>query len=186
MSSKIWRSGCVLLSALLLANTAPDAFDRVVASLVSGSIAERSGRADTMLAAATALIQNGARPLGDSPDVALRWQGRGRSAGGKSRAAEPAYRDRALGAGYRMIALPAGATMQFDQTFLAGQRARVAIVPLTKGEFGLSVRDDQGQSVCARPADASQCDWVPNWTTRYEILLSNLGKVKSHYYIVMQ
>ena len=186
MSSKIWRSGCVLLSALLLANTAPDAFDRVVASLVSGSIAERSVRADTMLAAATALIQNGARPLGDSPDVALRWQGRGRSAGGKSRAAEPAYRDRALGAGYRMIALPAGATMQFDQTFLAGQRARVAIVPLTKGKFGLSVRDDQGQSVCARPADASQCDWVPNWTTRYEILLSNLGKVKSHYYIVMQ
>lgn len=186
MTITIWRSGVVLLSTLLLANAAPDAFDRVVASLVSGSMAERSGRADTMLAAATTLIQEGAKPLGDSPDVALRWQNRGRSAGGKSRATEAAYRNRALGAGYRMIALPAGATMQFDQTFLAGQRARVAIVPLTKGEFGLSVRDDQGQSVCGRPADTSQCDWVPNWTTRYEILLSNLGRVKSHYYVVMQ
>lgn len=85
-----------------------------------------------------------------------------------------------------MVALPAGAATQFDQIFLAGQRARVAVVPLIKSVFGLSVRDDQRQPVCVSGANAPRCDWIPNFTTRYEIRLSNPGKVKSNYYVVMQ
>lgn len=186
MRSKLETGSAALLSLLLIANTTPDAFDRVVADLVSGSAAERSGRVDVMLAAATALFREGATPLGDSPDVAVRWQGRGQATTRKPPAEIAPYRERALGAGYRLIALPSGAATQFDQTFLAGQRARVAVVPLTGAEFGLSVRDDQGQSACVRPASPARCDWVPNWTTRYEIRLSNPGKTESNYYIVMR
>ena len=186
MTGTNWICRVAILPMLLLANTSPDTFDRVMASLASGSAAERSGKADAMVSAASALFREGARPLDDSPDVAIRWQSFGRSGGGKSRAALAPYRDRALGAGYRMVALPAGATTQFDQIFLAGQRARVAVVPITKSVFGLSVRDDQRQPVCVGGANAPRCDWIPNFTTRYEIRLSNPGKVKSDYYVVMQ
>jgi len=58
--------------------------------------------------------------------------------------------------------------------------------PDFKAVFGLSVRDDQGQPVCTKNTNVARCDWVPNWTTRYEIRLSNPGRITSNYYIVIE
>lgn len=186
MSGKLWIGGVALCSALLLGNAAPDAFDRVLATLASGTTAEQNGNTAAMQTAAGALVREGAAPLNDGSDLALRWLSAGIAAGGAAPTAAVPYRNRALGPGYRMIALQAGAATRFDQTFLAGQMARVAVVPLTKAEFGLSVRDDQGQPVCTKSTNAARCDWVPNWTTRYEIRVSNPGRITSNYYVVIQ
>ncbi|WP_295637927.1 hypothetical protein [Novosphingobium sp.] len=164
----------------------PDAFDRVVAALASGNSAEEHRNGQAMRAAANALLQAGALPLDGMQDEAARWLARSDAIQRKPHAAAIPFRNRVLGAGYRMVAIAPGATTQFDQTFLAGQRARVAVVALTNSEFSLSVRGDDGQSVCAAASPKSRCDWVPAWTTRYAILLSNPGKIKSDYYVIMQ
>jgi hypothetical protein len=171
---------------VLVANRAPDAFDRVVVGISAGIAAERRGNIGAMREAAEILRREGAAPTSASPDVAARWLDKSGVGDARTRVVHAPYRDRALGAGYRMIALAAGATVQFDQTFLAGQRARVAVVPLTKADFSLSIRDDDGQSVCAATPLKSRCDWVPVWTTRYAIRIANPGKTKSDYYVVVQ
>ena len=186
MMFRIWVPGLTVVLGLLAANTSPDPFDRVVTSLASGSAAERSGRNEIMLSSASTLVREGAVPAAGSEDVALRWFEKARSASHKNMPASAAYRDRALGAGYRMIAIVSGGAAQFEQTFLAGQRARIAVVALTKADYSLSVRDDEGQSVCVNTPQLGRCDWVPAWTTRYKIELSNRSKTKSDYYVVMQ
>jgi hypothetical protein len=175
-----------IMAILTIANTMPDAFDRVVADIATGSSAETRRDVKAMRAAGDALVREGAVPTNDTSDAAARWFAKSGAGGTHAHAAIAPFRNRVLGAGYRMVALAAGATTRFDQTFLAGQRARIAVVPLTKSEFNLSVRGDDGQSVCAAASSNSRCDWVPAWTTRYAIQLSNSGKAKSDYYVIMQ
>ena len=159
-----------LLPLLLLAAAPPDAFTRVIEAL---SAADTSAGRE---AAARVLRDASARPLEQTDDLAVRWQAPGA-------APAPAWRDRALGPGYRVVAIRPGGKVSFEQLFLAGQRARVAVLARPRGAFALSVTDDDGTQQCG---GAPNCDWVPVWTTRYRIVLDNRGPTEVSYTIVMQ
>ena len=166
------KRGIVLASAWLIGASAPDDFSRTVDALAAGVSSQ--GQAMRTRAAGQALLATGARPL-EGDDLAKRWAGNG----------APRYRDRALGPGYRTVAVTAGGTAHFEQTFLAGQRAQIAIVPLNHALFALSVKDDQGSVSCAAPP-SGRCAWVPLWTARYAIDVVNPGRTTGHYLMVVQ
>lgn len=159
------------IALLLIAAASADEFARTVAALASGVAA--TGKSDRVRAGRV-LLATGAVPL-DGDDLANSWAG--------SRTLS--YRDRALGPGYRTVAVMAGGTAHFEQTFLAGQRAQVAIVALDRARFTLAVRDEEGAVSCVAPP-SGRCSWMPLWTTRYGIDVSNPGRMPGRYYMVVQ
>lgn len=171
---------------LLLAATAPagDAFDRAVTALNAGSDAT-IGRDVTRLRRAGAdLRASGATPLAGEEDVSDRWGDRRRSRGG---AVSPVpYRDRILGPGYRSITLERAGIWRVEQTFLAGQRARVAIATAAAKPFTMEIRNDDREAICRASPAHRQCDWVPAYTARYSIEVRNPGPLAGRYFIVMQ
>ena len=159
----------------LLANGDEGPFDRAVAALTSG--AAELGRPGTRLReAGTTLLVLGAKPIAGE-DLGVRWS--------KGAKLPPPYRNRALGPGYRSVSLARGDAAHFEQVFLAGQRAQVALVPFNQSEFRLDVSDDRGSRQCAVPT-AMRCSWIPLWTTRYRIDVVNIGKRPGTSYLVMQ
>ena len=158
------------LTATVLTSS-PDAFDRVTAALMAGHTAAGRGRAARTLAA------SGARPLDDGPDLAVAWASQGDKA--------PVYRERALGPAYKRVTIQSGAAVRFAQTFLAGRQARVAVVPDRSGRFELAVTDEDGAAQCTAQR-AGRCDWVPLWTTRFQIELKNPGPAPASYYIIVE
>ena len=159
----------------LLANAEVGPFERTVAALTSGT-ATGGQPGDRLRAAGTTLLLLGAKPI-EGEDLGLRWS--------KGAKLPPPYRRRALGPGYRSVSLARGDAAHFEQVFLAGQRAQVALVPFNQSEFRLEVSDDQGSKQCAVPA-AMRCSWIPLWTTRYRIDVVNTGKKPGSSYLVMQ
>jgi len=167
----------LLAAGIAAAAAAPaDDFDRVAAALEAGTSAETAGQPSRLHGAALALAATGAVPVDGQEDLARRWQGA---------SGPPTYRERALGPAYRAITIRAGATATFQQTFLAGQRARVAVVGLKRSTFVLSVTDDGNIGVCARTSRAT-CEWIPLWTTRFKLNVVNSGPADGAYFLLIE
>jgi len=171
-----------VVAALVVAAGAPDdAFDRVGAALQSGQAAETVGNRGRLREAVSMLAAAGAVPADGQEDLSRRWD----TAAGQSTAVLPAYRDRVLGPAYRTLNIPVGGAATFQQTFLAGQRARVAVVGLNHSDFMLSVTDDGDAGVCERTSRTA-CDWIPLWTSRFKLRVTNSGRVPGIYYLLVQ
>lgn len=162
----------LILSLLGAAGAAPDDFTRVVAAVSAGDNPQPAirRRAGESLAAA------GARPVAGTPDLAAAWGAAG----------APVFRDRALGPAYRIVAVAPGGSARFDQVFLAGQRARIAVVAHGTAPARVAVTDDDGLPQCGAGDPVGRCDWVPLWTTRFRIELHNTGIRSASYTIVVQ
>ena len=165
-----------LLAISSLATPTSDDLDPVLDALVRGARAEQRGDVRGMRAAGAALTAADAREI-EGPNLARTWTG--------DRALSAGYRNRALGPAYRSLALTPGATVRFEQTFLAGQQAQVAVVPIDRGRFGLSVTDDEGTVSCAA-ASVGRCAWIPPWTTRYRIAVTNQARRPARYFLVVR
>ena len=159
------------LGLMLVAAVSADDFGRVVDALTSGAAAR--GKAERVRAGRV-LLAVGARAL-DGDDLATGWAGN----------RTLPYRDRALGPAYRTVVVKSGGTAHFEQTFLGGQRAQIAIVAIDRAPFTLAVKDDEGALSCAAPP-GGRCAWMPLWTTRYGIDVRNPGRATGRYYMVVQ
>lgn len=156
-----------------------DAFDRAVAALTMGSRAVELGDRPKLRIAAIALRGSGAQPIvGD--DLATRWL---RQAHVRPTAVE---RNRVLGPGYRTLEIEGGREARFEQTFLAGQLARVAVVALRGADFSMRVSSDENPKLCAVGPASGRCEWVPTYTTRFTIAIANPGRATGRYLVVMQ
>jgi hypothetical protein len=162
---------------------AQQAVDRASLLISEGMAAERANNGRAMLAAARGLEALGARPAGREDDVAAHWRARARALGIRDR--EPPVRGRALGPAYRRGVLAPGATLSTQQVFLAGQKAEVALVPEPGRTlaFRIAGRDEQ---ICERTATAPRaaCSWLPVFTNRVEIRISNPSARPARYYLV--
>lgn len=167
------------LAGPVAADQPTDAFALAVAGFRKGSAAEVTHDRARLGAAVRLVEASGAHPADGTDDMMRSW--RARAAGTN----EPVYRDRALGPAYRHIALPRAGTIHFEQTFLAGERARIAVVPLRRAAAKLQVLDDEGHPVCAS-ASGRSCDWIPLWTTRFRVDVVNTGARDAEYIVVIQ
>ena len=171
----------VVFAAMLLAAAMPpeDAFDRAVVALAAGSRAADAGQPRALRIAALDLRASAAAPI-EGEDLALRWLRQAHAT------APSPDRDRALGPGYRSLALGGGGAVRFEQTFLAGQRARIAIVATRRADFALRVTDDDRATVCSASPDHARCDWIPTYTTRFRIEVQNPGAQAGRYFVILQ
>ncbi|BAK64899.1 hypothetical protein SLG_02240 [Sphingobium sp. SYK-6] len=102
-------------------------------------------------------------------------------------AAVPTMRGRLLGPAYRRGHLEPGATTTLAQLFDGGRQARVAIAAAGGGPLGIAVLDGTGKPVCpVRQGTGSQCSWVPPFSGRHHIRLSNPGAMRVAYYLVIE
>lgn len=173
------------LAALLLTAGAPFADDPVeqVADALYRGEAELRGNPHKLLDAAVALDALGARPAGDGADAATEWRDRARRRGARER--QQPNRGRALGPAYRRGTLAPGASYATAQSFLAGQKAVIAIVPEPGQTLTMQVSAPDKQ-ICAGgvPPPRAVCRWLPIFTTRVEIRITNTGKRAARYYLV--
>jgi len=98
----------------------------------------------------------------------------------------PPMRGRPLGPGYRAGQLAPGGSEQIEQTFLSGERASIALSSPSKVQLTLHVANGREQSVCGRQGNPSQCNWVPIFTERYRITVTNQTTRPAHYFLVVE
>ena len=174
----------IFAAALLLAAAAPadDPIETVSLALARGLAAETSGNPRAMLDAARRLDAVGAHPGEEETDLAARWR---RLAARKGVRDAAPYRGRALGPAYRRGRLAAGAALDTEQVFLAGQKAVVALVPEPGRTLSIRVAEP-GKPICERTAapPRASCAWLPLFTSRVEIRIANPGPAPASYYLV--
>jgi hypothetical protein len=170
----------VLASFALVAAASWDPFDAAADALAKGLRAETRADRPALRAAARALVESGAQPVAGGVDSAAQW---GQQSGARTR---PASRDRALGPGYRQLTLASGAATAFEATFLAGQRARVAVVPAPSSTVALRVGEAGQPAICEAAPARPVCDWVPGYTARFQIEVRNPGSRAARLFIVVQ
>jgi hypothetical protein len=103
--------------------------------------------------------------------------------------AEPAlvYRGRTLGPGYRRAQLAAGQELVIDQIFYAGERAEMAAQTQGGQPVVLAVANPRTEKVCeARLDPQARCRWLPIFTERFSITLSNRGTTPASVYLVFE
>jgi len=100
--------------------------------------------------------------------------------------AAPALRGRGLGPAYRMGTLAKGNSVLIEQVFLAGQEARIAVQAFDRGTLRLEVLGSNRQSPCDPPIGfQAQCQWVPLYTQRFAIRVTNAASAATSYYLVV-
>ncbi|MDB5720340.1 MAG: hypothetical protein JWP15_958 [Alphaproteobacteria bacterium] len=167
--------------AAIAAAAPADPVDTVALVLASGMAAEAAGNGRAMLDAAGRLDASGARA--EEGDLAMHWRDLARSRGIRDRV--PPLRGRALGPAYRRGTLDAGAELATEQVFLAGQKAVVALVPQPGRNLSILVASPD-KPICARDAQPPRatCSWLPLFTSRVRISVSNRGANPATYYLV--
>ncbi|MDB5696478.1 MAG: hypothetical protein JWN21_2021 [Sphingomonas bacterium] len=85
---------------------------------------------------------------------------------------------------YRALSLRPGEAFRVEQTFLAGQRARVGVAAGVD-PFILSVTSDGRPLPCRTAPVARSAAETPAWTTRVTIGLKNTGAKPGKFYLVM-
>lgn len=164
-----WNRAAAVLAALCLGNTEEDPVDRVVSALQQGLQSHAAQHR-----AAAVLAATGAQPLEGTRNLQAAWARRGAAV----------FRNRALGPAYRLIELGGGEEVHFEQTFLAGQRAHVAISEPGSGQFSLVIIDEGGQPQCA--TTGRDCSWMPLWTARFRITVRNQSGQRGRSFLVLQ
>jgi hypothetical protein len=96
----------------------------------------------------------------------------------------PPLRGRALGPGYRSAVLMPGAATQLSQTFLGGRSAQIVVRVAEGSALKLSVRDQSERKVCEAESDPVNCRWLPLYTQRHRIEITNTGGRMARFYIV--
>ena len=165
-----------------------DDHDRTVEALTLGSRASAERDFKGLEKAQRLLSLAGARPDGEGPDLAASWRSEASRLSGWTVTAPPPMRGRVLGSAYRKTTLAGGETLKLEQIFMAGQKARVSIVPGDGSPLSFSVSEKDGSALCTRSVAgaAASCAWLPTWTTRYRIEVRNQARKAELVYLVIK
>ncbi|KHK92333.1 hypothetical protein [Novosphingobium malaysiense] len=153
-----------------------------VALALSSAQAAQANRNHKALASALAVIdRSGAHPLvdWDGADPVPRWRT-------LLAATAPPMRGSPLGPGYRSGQILAGHSEAFEQVFLSGQKASIALSTPGNAPISLRVLDSDHRPVCIMSNRNRTCHWVPMFTQRYTIEVRNPGDREAEYFLVVE
>ena len=175
----------MILLALVATAAAPptDPVEIVSLALSRGMAAEASGNGRTLLDSARMLDAVGARAAEGEADLAGRWRELAKARGVRDKVAP--LRGRALGPAYRRGRLDPGGMLATEQVFLAGQKAIVSLVPEPGRKLEMEVAAPD-KAICELSALAPRgaCAWLPLFTARVKIKITNRGPAPAAYYLV--
>lgn len=161
---------------------APNAAMRLANAFAAAADAETSGDKAQLAKAVRVIDALGSHPLdASSTDPMPIWRERTKGTN------QAIYRGRPLGPGYRSGTLTAGGHDSFNQLFLSGTGASIALSAPTGDKLALRVLDPQSKPICEDGSGrGGMCKWVPLFTQRYTIEVKNLGKGDARYFLVVQ
>lgn len=159
--------------------------DILTAALAKGDAARISGDGEQLQQAAVVLRSVGTKQQGGE-DLAANWQAEATRLGAKPVASVP-YRGRVLGSAFSQGEIEGGSSYATQQMFLAGEPARISVVPRHGAILKLMVVDNGGKTLCDTQVDQPKatCDWLPVFTGRYRIVVQNSGDNKAGFYLVV-
>lgn len=160
---------------------------RTADAIALGEAGERSNDLVALARAAGMLDALGAKPTGESEDeedVARKWIDL--AVAQDPNISVPLYRGRALGPAYRKGIVSAGSDVTMEQIFLAGKKASVALVPVSKNILSISVENGAGERLCYRTVSEKpdSCEWLPIFTDRFLIRIKTKVRKPVRYYLV--
>ncbi len=187
----LWLNSCALAQDTVRSTPAaptpatPASHAAIAEALLAGSDAGATD-ADRLLWAADQLSLLGAKAASDGEDLAQTWRAQALARGARP-TQRPITRGRALGAAYRRGTLAPYGTSSTDQVFLAGEKAIVTVVPLGLSSLQVKVHREGDAPACQRSIGKPQasCQWVPDFTRRYTISVSNPGAQSGGYYLIV-
>ena len=164
------------------ASTPASRAERIAASFTAAADAERSGDTAALARAVQVIAASGPHPLEQSAEDPVQgWQAKA------APSATAVYRGRPLGPGYRSGRLNNGGSESFSQLFLSGTGATIALSAPTGDKLSLRVLDPQARPICSGDAmRGNMCRWVPLFTQRYTIEVTNLGTGDARYFLVIE
>lgn len=195
MSAMLGAAGWLALAAPLPASAAPAGEVQLaalsgptLAETVAASFsraAEASARADSKALASELqqIAATGARPLGGDgagSDPVARW----RTMALADKTAP--MRGSPLGPGYRAGQVDPGSQERFEQLFLSGRKASIALSSPGNAPLALIVLDANLKPVCAAQDARLACHWMPLFTQRYTIEVRNKGARTADYFLVVE
>lgn len=149
-------------------------------ALVEADLAARTKDAAGLERALATIGALDARPMDPAAEAQLaHWQS-------QSPASLPPLRGRTLGPGFRKGTLTAGAAIRIEQTFLSGQKASVALSTPEGARLRLEVIDNTAQPICRDVAAAPVCEWIPIYSQRHLIQLTNVDRHDTRFYLVIE
>lgn len=156
------------------------AADHALRALVNADKAAARGDTAVLRDALAVLEQLAVRPSSEAERETLdKWQE-------LAPREEPPLRGSALGPAFRKGALAPGRHIAIAQTFLAGQRAELAVETTGSGSLSIEVLDSNDKAVCMRNGSRAQCSWLPLFTERHSIRLTNRSSRSLTYYLVIE
>lgn len=159
----------------------------------NGNKAHSEMNGDGLNDAAGKLRQIGAVPLDENtPDLAKKWADSAKTLPTEARDTPP-YRGRVKGPAYRKEILAGGAELILEEIYYASEKAELTLKALN-GE-GLNVvvqiqpqagKVHTGVPVCTAKANVApaSCGWLPLWTAKYNITITNHGENPVPYVLV--
>ena len=155
--------------------------ERVADAIAAGEAAMADGQPAGLAAAARRLDRLAARPIDGQADLAAQWRAR---SGGKDGGSP--LRGRALGPAYRGGQLAAGARIDIVQIFLGGEAAVIVVVPQAGRSLTMRIAAVDRSAVCGQTvlSPKATCRWLPIFTTRFRISVTNPGAIPARYYLV--
>lgn len=154
--------------------------ERVAAALATAQEAEQAADPATLAAALRIIERAGAHPMDG-------WTGADPVPGWRTLAppAGPPLRGSPLGPGYRSGRIGAGQSDSFQQVFLSGRKASIALSSVGTESLSLRVVDASRKPVCVADTQRRACRWVPIFTQRYLIEVRNGGQSQANYFLVV-
>lgn len=153
--------------------------EQVAEALVAASLAERAADPDGLRSAVLDLQRLRAEPATQPLQA--------RIAAWMDFAAidDPPMRGRTLGPAMRSGSILPGQSNDLSQTFLSGQKATIVARSSEGNSLQLSVYDNSGGETCTQASARALCAWIPIYTSRYTISVSNPGQTEINYFLVI-
>jgi hypothetical protein len=167
--------------------TTPSALgERVALALASAQSAQTRSDTEGLTQALGVIERAGARPLDDwtGDDPVAAWRALVPATPGFLPASP--LRGSPLGPGYRTGKAGPGAADSFEQVFLSGKKASIALSTPSDTPLTLQVLDADRRPVCTTADPRRACRWIPVFTQRYVIEVRNGGNRMAEYFLVVE
>ncbi len=155
--------------------------ERVAMALTAAQEAEQASDSAALASALRVIARSGARPMEGwtGADPVPAWRAL------VPAAVLPPLRGSPLGPGYRSGQIGAGQSDSFQQVFLSGRKASIALSAAGTQPLSLRVVDAARKPVCVADVRQRACHWVPIFTQRYLIEVRNAGQSEANYFLVV-
>ena len=171
----------------------PQAHTDIITIIRAGDAAMASKNAQGLMDAAHLLAQFGARPLSAhsaADDLVQFWDDEASIL--QATTARPAYRGRVRGPAYRKHVLAPGGTETLEEIYYASENALLTFDTVSGGSLDVVVSEQistgakSADAVChfSTGAKPVSCQWLPLWTAKYNILITNNTQTAVPYLLV--